>query len=172
MWARRCVVFEMILWGFRAGPSQPHSTIKRLARTSLSFFEQFLLPAILFSYPIQMHTHTPHPYQVEFSKGEGITYSEELKKVYIALTRFKIGALDGATTTPPYRYDIPGHDDVRLPDNSCGGILELDVANGWRPVHARMMIAGTPQAADAQGNTCDVNGIASPDNVLVLPGTR
>lgn len=109
--------------------------------------------------------------QLEWSKAEGITYSEELGKVYMAITRFRFGARDGAITTIPYQYDIQSRDDVRLPENTCGGILEFDVANGWRPVRARMMIAGTPQTADAQGNTCDVNGLASPDNVLVLPGT-
>ena len=106
-------------------------------------------------------------------KGEGLTFSEELQKVYIALTRFKTSALDGATTATPYQYDLKDHDDIRLPDNACGGLLEVDVtsATNWRPTRARVFIAGVPQAADAQGNTCDVNNIASPDNLIMIPGT-
>ena len=111
--------------------------------------------------------------QNEVVKGEGITYSEELNKVYIALTRFKTSALAGSTTSTPWQYDIIGHDDIRLPDNACGGILKMDVTSttNWRPTHGRIILAGVPQTADAQGNTCDVNNIASPDNLIMMPGT-
>ena len=114
-------------------------------------------------------THT----QTEVVKGEGITFSEELNKVYLALTRFKTSALAGSTTGTPWQYDLIGHDDIRLPDNACGGILEMDVTSttNWRPTHGRIILAGVPQTADLLGNTCNVNNIASPDNLIMMPGT-
>lgn len=112
---------------------------------------------------------------VEFSKAEGLAFSAELGTVYIATARLNHGMTDGAIPINgyPYIYDISAaRDDIRLPENLCGGVIEMDVnlnSGSWKPVRARMAITGAPNLGDPQ-NTCSTNRIAGPDNLFVIPG--
>jgi hypothetical protein len=116
----------------------------------------------------------------EFEKLEGVTFSKELKKWYVACATVARGMLDGATNG--YRYDYGpggnGGDGLQLSANRCGVVIELggfatSGSKAWQPTTARVVLAGTPLASppDSDGNSCDVNGIAGPDNLLVVPGT-
>lgn len=110
----------------------------------------------------------------EFEKLEGVDFSKELKRWYIAISSVDRGMLDGSTNNN--YYDVPGNDGIRLPKNKCGLIIELSGfptsgKGAWQPTKARVILAGTDQTGTDADNACDVNGIASPDNVFVIPGT-
>lgn len=112
----------------------------------------------------------------EFTKAEGLTFSEELGTIYVATARLIFGMTDGAIPVNgyPYVYDISAaRDDIRLPNNPCGGVIEMDIdpaSGSWKPVRARMAITGLPVGNDPS-NTCDTARIAGPDNLYMIPGT-
>jgi hypothetical protein len=111
----------------------------------------------------------------EFEKLEGVTYNPKTKKAYAAMARFGNAATAGTSQTPPYQTDLVGADNMRLPPNRCGGVLELDLSPiDWRPVKARIVLAGTPigpwDPAGRKGR-CDMDSIAGPDNLHMIPGT-
>ena len=109
---------------------------------------------------------------MEFEKLEGVTYNPKTKRAYIALARFSSGALDGATTTPPWRWDQVTANDMRLPPNRCGAVMELDLGIDWRPTKMRVMLAGTESNQFGQSTgRCDMDQIAGPDNLHMIPGT-
>lgn len=109
----------------------------------------------------------------EFTKAEGIAYSVELGTVYVATARINNGMRDGAIPIGgyPYVYDISAErNDIRLPVNQCGGVIEMDVSPGsWTPVRARMAITG--EAGGDAENSCNPDRIAGPDNLFFVPGT-
>jgi hypothetical protein len=83
------------------------------------------------------------------------------------------GMSNNATT-----HDRGGPNHIRVADNGCGCVMELDVdPSNMRLTKARMTVCGIPKDdADAKKKIgtydmqCDANGIASPDNVAVIPG--
>lgn len=108
---------------------------------------------------------------MEWQKLEGVTYNPKLKKAYAALANFDNGALDGATTTPPWRWDQTTANDMRLPKNRCGGVFEFDLGLDWRPTKATVLLAGTPLNDPNNPGRCNLDQVAGPDNVHVIPGT-
>jgi secreted PhoX family phosphatase len=110
----------------------------------------------------------------EFEKLEGVDLSEELGKWFIAISNIDRAMLDGSLDG--YYHDNPNRDDIRLPKNKCGVVIELTGfpktgPGAWQPTKARVIIAGTDRSGTDDKNACDVNNIASPDNVFVIPGT-
>lgn len=111
----------------------------------------------------------------EFRKEEGITYNPRTHKLYIAYTAIEKGMTDASATN-----DVASANHIRLPQNVCGGVYEMNVGTDWTIMSEfvardmRALVVGTPTTYTAPspyvGNSCDVNGIASPDNVSVLPG--
>ncbi|MEA3227915.1 MAG: choice-of-anchor I family protein, partial [Campylobacterota bacterium] len=126
----------------------------------------------------------------EFRKEEGITFSPEHNKLFVAMSAIAYGMEDnkkqGSTET---KYDIGSNNDIKLPYNPCGGVYALDVApntqkdsNGTDIESAYVVgnmysiIEGTPKVYDENssyaGNSCDVNGISNPDNITYLKGSN
>ncbi|MEA2099962.1 MAG: choice-of-anchor I family protein [Campylobacterota bacterium] len=122
----------------------------------------------------------------EFRKEEGITYSPEHGKLFVAMSAVAYGMEDnkkkGSAET---KYDIGGNNDIRVPYNPCGAVYALDVANNTQPDMAGndidssyvvnnmyAILTGEPTNYPAghpyEGNTCSVNGISNPDNVTYL----
>lgn len=112
----------------------------------------------------------------ELRKEEGITFDPASGTLFVAMSEIGKGMEAGA------RQDRGGPDDVRLAANPCGAVYALPVgrAEGIDSAYvARSMaglVAGTPtEYADGtayHGNTCDVDGIANPDNITFLTGSR
>lgn len=110
----------------------------------------------------------------ELNKSEGLTYDPDSHTVYVALTEIAKGMISQ-----------PGGDDhISVSANACGGVFALNVgaytnADGtvvtqYAPLNWYPIIMGVPTNYPAgsqyTGNSCSINGVASPDNVTYLPG--
>ena len=104
----------------------------------------------------------------EFRKMEGITYNPDHHSVYLAMSEVA-KAMEGAS-----KGDLGGSDDIRVTKNSCGAVYELTLSTSFQATSMKAVIEGTPtEYADGTpeaGNTCDLDGIANPDNLTYLPG--
>ena len=131
----------------------------------------------------------------ELRKEEGITFDAESKRLFVAYSEVQYGMEDGKKNgTPSPAYDIGTSNDVKLRFNSCGAVyayeLGKDAELGSEYVAQRVsgLIAGRmttaidkdrlnestidayPEDSPFVGNTCDIDGIANPDNLTFLPG--
>jgi secreted PhoX family phosphatase len=103
----------------------------------------------------------------EFKKEEGITFNKRDSKLYVSMS--KVGNL---------MSDSIG--DIKVASNGCGGVYALDVAanstigSDYVAYSMKGMVAGTAvdyTGTALEGNTCDIDGIASPDNLTFLEGS-
>jgi secreted PhoX family phosphatase len=117
----------------------------------------------------------------EFRKEEGITFDAANMKLYVAMSEVAKGMEDlKKNGSDNDKYDLGGSNDVKLPYNKCGTVFGLDVAAdetiGSDYVARNMygVVSGTmtdyPAGSDYENNTCDVDGIANPDNLTMIPG--
>lgn len=105
----------------------------------------------------------------EFRKMEGSAYDPAKNRFYVSITQIAKGMTDADA-----KADLAGRNDIRLAKNGCGAVyaMQLDAAFVGSDIMAAVVgkpmeyAAGTPEA----GNTCDVTGIASPDNISFLTG--
>jgi secreted PhoX family phosphatase len=104
----------------------------------------------------------------EFRKMEGITYNPEKHVAYLAMSEVAKGMKAGG------KQDKGGRDDIRVAKNKCGAVYELTLDDAFRATAMNSLVEGRPtKYADGTveaGNTCDVNGIANPDNLTFIPG--
>jgi uncharacterized protein len=105
----------------------------------------------------------------EFRKMEGAAYDPAANRLYVAMTQVAKGMADADEKT-----DLIGRNDIRLDKNDCGAVYEMQLDAGFVGTDIKAVVVGKPAdyAADAPeaGNTCDVNGIASPDNLTFITG--
>jgi hypothetical protein len=105
----------------------------------------------------------------EFSKWEGITFSPSRNQLYTAMSSVAGGMLPTVSSAGvANRLDVGGSQDVALPANACGCVYLLNVDASFNAVDMSGLVCGNPVATDAN-NACDVNSIASPDNVSIMP---
>ncbi|SOC10875.1 PhoX family protein [Rhodobacter maris] len=122
----------------------------------------------------------------EFRKMEGITFNPETNQLYISMSEVGKGMTAGD------KKDLPSRDLIQLPKNACGTVFALDLDENFNATTMKALISGKPMsdeqvaaAADpncdpahnmcgaaAEVNTCDINGIANPDNITYMPGTN
>ena len=106
----------------------------------------------------------------EFRKMEGITYDADGKNLYLSMSEIAKGMEDGS------KQDKGGRNDVRLGVNKCGAVYEMTVDGDYVARSARTLVAGTPssyaEGSPEAGNSCDLEGIANPDNLTYIPGSR
>jgi secreted PhoX family phosphatase/outer membrane murein-binding lipoprotein Lpp len=114
----------------------------------------------------------------EFRKMEGITHNPDDGVLYIAMSSVEKGMEAGDRTLPT--------DDIRVARNKCGVVYKLDLAgsindtgstaidSSYVATNMSGLVAGTPTTYDDSSvyanNSCDINGIANPDNITFLPG--
>ena len=110
----------------------------------------------------------------ELNKSEGLTYDPDSHTVYVALTEIAKGMISQSG----------GDDHISVAANACGGVFALNVgaytnADGavvteYAPLNWYPIVMGVPvnypAGSQYTGNTCSINGLASPDNVTYLPG--
>ncbi len=116
----------------------------------------------------------------EFRKMEGLTYNPDQKVLYAAISQIAKGMEDHKKYGKPKdSYDKGGNNDIRLTYDKCGAVYALDIDESNTTImkvkNMHAIIAGTPKKYDENStyanNTCDINGIASPDNITYLPGS-
>lgn len=104
----------------------------------------------------------------EFRKMEGITFNPEKGVMYLAMSEV------AKAMTAGDKKDLASRDAIQLEKNGCGAVYELALDANYSATTMTALISGKPTeyAADAPeaGNTCDINGIANPDNITYLTG--
>jgi secreted PhoX family phosphatase len=104
----------------------------------------------------------------EFRKMEGITYNPERHALYLAMSEVGRAMKSGS------KRDLGGRDDIRLAGNACGAVYELRLDDAFRATAMSSLIEGRPASyakGDVrEGNACDIDGIANPDNITYIPG--
>ena len=107
----------------------------------------------------------------EWTKMEGMAINEADRKLYMAMSRIETSMRSDATEPANH---------IRLPENKAGATYTLELKSGIKDtqgnaidsewVATRMSVEpkllGKPMAADAFGNTADVNAIANTDNLF------
>ena len=111
----------------------------------------------------------------EWTKMEGFDFAPELRKGYLAMSSI------ATSMTNAHTSDVGGPNHVRVPENFCGCVYEMDMTSMMLPGSAiysdyvftamRGLTCGKPiTGGDAvlgiEGNNCDVAGIANPDNLV------
>ena len=107
----------------------------------------------------------------EWTKMEGIAVNAKDRKLYMAMSRIE-SSMRSDPTEPA--------DHIKLPENKAGATYTLDLKGGisdsqGKPIDSEWVavkmyvepkLLGKPMAADARGNTADVNSIANTDNLF------
>ncbi len=117
----------------------------------------------------------------ELRKEEGIALDPATKTLFVSMSEVNSGMEDAAKGGKPTdKYEKGGRNDIKLTANNCGAVysltLESDVAIGSDYVAKSMngLVAGKPsnyaEGDQYAGNTCDVDGIANPDNITFMEG--
>lgn len=104
----------------------------------------------------------------ELNKEEGVTFNPEARKLYIAMADVTLGMKTNSSGTKSSNEAFTS-DDIRLTENRCGVVYELDVDANYQATTMRGLVVGKAVSGD-KANTCDVAGISSPDNVTYLAG--
>jgi secreted PhoX family phosphatase len=108
----------------------------------------------------------------EFRKMEGITYSPEHKKMFLAMSAIESGMEDNMKAgEAETKYDIGGNNDIKLDYNYCGVVYAMDVNSDYSATTMNALVTGVPMSEDADGNKCRTDAIANPDNVTMLEGS-
>lgn len=109
----------------------------------------------------------------EFRKEEGITFDPTSSTLYVAMSEVAKGMEDGD------KEDKGGPNDIRLPKNKCGTVYGLsigpDAIIGSEYVAHTMkgVVSGIPHKykdGDWAGSTCQIDGLANPDNITFMVG--
>lgn len=119
----------------------------------------------------------------EFRKEEGITFSPDLNKLFVAMSEVRKGMEDDSSS------DAGGNNDIRLSANACGAVYALDVLGSAETAYDAEksvinssyvvknmygIVEGAPASYPAgsayEAYTCSPNGIANPDNITYLAG--
>lgn len=107
----------------------------------------------------------------EFRKMEGITYDPATNTAFLAMSEVEKGMEDMAKKN---KYDLGGSNDIRLKANKCGAVYQLTLDGNYAATAMTALVAGTPHKygkdSEYAGNTCDMDGIANPDNLTFIPG--
>lgn len=103
----------------------------------------------------------------EFRKMEGITLDPDTKTMYLSMSEVSSGMEDSADD----KNNIGTANDIRLEKNKCGTVYGLTLDDNYMATGMHGVVSGTPVSGD-DVNTCDLSGLANPDNVTFLPGYK
>lgn len=110
----------------------------------------------------------------EFRKEEGITFDPKTNTLYVAMGEIAKGMAASS------KYDKGGPDHIQLPKNKCGVVYALDIKpdisidSNYVAANMYGIVSGIEKQyakdGDYANNTCDINGIANPDNITFMNG--
>ncbi|MCB1756917.1 MAG: DUF839 domain-containing protein [Gammaproteobacteria bacterium] len=99
----------------------------------------------------------------EFRKMEGVTHDPATNTLYLAMSEVAKGMEDGSSN------DTGGPNHIRLEANTCGAVYSLALDSDYAATSIASLVEGTPIDTD-ELNSCDLDGIANPDNVTFITG--
>ncbi|SON56365.1 alkaline phosphatase [Hartmannibacter diazotrophicus] len=105
----------------------------------------------------------------EIRKEEGITYDGDHNRLYVAISEISNGMDDMAKDG---KYDIPSANHIKVAENKCGGVYALDLDENFAATNMKAIVTGKPHKYEDgpfAGNTCDIDGLANPDNISYVP---
>ncbi|WP_297484034.1 alkaline phosphatase PhoX [Sulfurimonas sp.] len=125
----------------------------------------------------------------EFRKFEGITYNSDNNKLYTAISQVAKGMEDFKKYGKDKdSYDKGGNNDIKLAYDKCGAVYDLslnssikdtsgtDIDSAYVATNMTSIIEGEMKSYPANSiyadNSCNVNSIASPDNISYKQGSN
>lgn len=109
----------------------------------------------------------------ELNKEEGITYDPASNRLFVAMSSVEKGMEDGNSNENAAAVN---YNHVKLAKNTCGTVYAVDLDVNSVATKMYGLVSGKPTTYDANspyvGNTCDINGLANPDNVTFIPGYK
>jgi hypothetical protein len=111
----------------------------------------------------------------EIRKEEGITYDPDHRKLYVSISEIANGMEDMSKKAKANKsFDLPSANHIKVAYNECGGVYSLDLDKDFVATNMKAMITGKPtkypDSSPFAGNTCDMDGLANPDNITYVPG--
>ncbi|MCP5420051.1 MAG: DUF839 domain-containing protein [Gammaproteobacteria bacterium] len=107
----------------------------------------------------------------EFRKMEGISFDPATKTMFLSMSEVEKGMEDKAKDN---KYDLGGSNDIRVKANACGAVYKLTLDSNYAATDMTGLVAGIPHEYEKDskyaGNTCDMDGLANPDNITFIPG--
>lgn len=105
----------------------------------------------------------------EFRKMEGQAFDPASKTLFLAISDVAKGMTDADE-----KADLKGRNDIRLAKNPCGAVYALTLGDDFAATGIKASVTGIPReyakGTAEEANTCDIDGIASPDNLAFIPG--
>lgn len=111
----------------------------------------------------------------EIRKEEGVTYDPDHHRLYISISEIANGMEDMSKKGKAAKnFDLPSANHIKVAYNECGGVYSLDLDKDFVATNMKAMITGKPtkypDSSPFAGNTCDMDGLANPDNLTYVPG--
>ncbi len=106
----------------------------------------------------------------EFRKMEGLTLDTQGKRLFMAMSEISNGMEDAVKEG---KYEKGGRNDIKLAKNPCGAVYEMPFDAAFMVTGVKGFIAGKPneyKEGPYIGQTCDIDGLANPDNLSFIPG--
>ncbi len=106
----------------------------------------------------------------EFRKMEGLSYDADGKRLFLAMSAVEKGMEDNAKDG---KYDKGGENAVRVEANKCGAVYEMPFDDNYTVTAMKSFLEGKPHKYEDgpyAGQSCDIDGIANPDNLSFIPG--
>ena len=104
----------------------------------------------------------------ELNKEEGITYDPASNRLFVSMSFVENGMTDGDKNENAKAIN---YNHVRVAKNHCGGVYALDLDSHYVAQNMYGLIAGRTVSGDAT-NVCALDGIANPDNLTFITGTK
>lgn len=106
----------------------------------------------------------------EFRKMEGLAFDPEGKRLFLAMSEVEKGMEDNIKDG---KYDKGGRNAVKVAQNLCGAVYELPLDDSFTVTSMKAFVEGKPHEykdGPYAGQTCDIDGVANPDNLSFIPG--
>ena len=105
----------------------------------------------------------------EFRKMEGQAFDPATNRLYVSMTQVAKGMKDADE-----KADLIRRNDIRLARNDCGAVYEMQLGADFAGTEIKAVVNGIPKeyakGSPEEANTCDVGGLASPDNLTFITG--
>lgn len=103
---------------------------------------------------------------LEFNKFEGVTFDSKRNKLYVAVSAISKGMSNPALTKDSAGAKASDH--IQITENLCGGVYQLAVDSSYTTTTMSPLTLGAYKTY-SNGQQCDLDKVAMPDNVAMGP---